>query len=292
MEDHSIIQQVKTSTLEIPYPIVSRKAYLSAGNTRNDRDFACAVLDYDPVDSKSVPVLGRDELDMASPNDNADRFEPNQLADDSLMIGVHAGASQVQSWQVMDDDAFSNCIHHSMDSSDSISQTLVNPEKTASGPKGEMVSDHQLQDLQDCNHTRLTALDLQSNDVHYQGVLSALLKSSDQFILGPLFQNCRQESSFFRWKKGGFVKCPKPRGGISQNLVKKVLFEVPRMHATCRLESPEDNGNIDGVWRPEADEIGKNHAVSERRRREKLNKRFSVLKSLVPSISKVGETLP
>ncbi|XP_015870213.3 transcription factor EGL1 [Ziziphus jujuba] len=280
MEDPDIIQQIKTSILEIPYPIVSRNANLCAANARND-------LDHDPVETKSVPVLGSDELDMASPNDNSDGFEPIQLADDSLIIeGINGGASQVQSWQFMDDDEFSNCIPHSMDSSDCISQTLLNPEKPASGPKSEMVGDHQLQDLQDCNHTRLSALDLHSNDVHYQGVLSALLKSSHQLLLGPLFQNSHQESSFISWKKGGFVKCPKPRGEISQNLVKKVLFEVPRMHAACRLESPEDNGNRDGVWRPEADEIGMNHALSERRRREKLNKRFSILKSLVPSISK------
>lgn len=292
MEDPSLIQQVKASILEIPYSIASKKVNLSAGNTHNDRNFSYAVLDHDLVDTKSIPVIRREALDIASPNSSSDGLEPNQVADDSLMMeGVNGGASQVQSWQFMDDE-LSNCIHHSMDSSDCISQTLLNPEKVASGPKDKILNDHPLRDLQDCNRTKLTALDLQSNDVHYQGVLSSVFKSSQQLILGPLFPNCHRESSFFSWKKGGFAKCPKAGVGVPQKLVKKVLFEVPRMHAGCMLESPEDDGNKGGVWRPEADEIGMSHALSERRRREKLNERFTILKSLVPSIGKVGKTLP
>ncbi|KAF3448573.1 hypothetical protein FNV43_RR09286 [Rhamnella rubrinervis] len=282
VEDRSLIQQVKASILEIPYSVASKKVNLSAGNTQNDREFSYAGLDHDLVDTKSVPVIRREELDIASPNSSSDGLEPNH---DSLMIGVNGGASQVQSWQLMDDE-LSNCIHHSMDSSDCISQTLLNPEKVTFGPKDEMVNDHPLRDPQDCNRTKLTALDLQSNDLHYQHVLSSLFKSSHQLILGPLFQNCHQGSSFTSWKKRGFAKRPKPGVGVAQKLVKKVLFEVPRMHAGCMLESPEDNGNKGGVWRPEADEIGMSHALSERRRREKLNERFTILKSLVPSIGK------
>lgn len=278
--------------MEIPYSIAPKKVSHCAGNTQKDGDFACSILDHDLVDSKSVSVVGGEQLDIASPNNISDELEPDQLADDSFMVeGVNGGASQVQSWQFMDDEP-SNCIHHSMDTSDCISQTLLTPERVASGPKDEMVNEHPLQDLQDCNRTKLTAMDLKSSDLHYQGVLSALFKSSHQLILGPLFQNCDQESSFISWKKGGFAKWPKPRGEMPQKLLKKVLFEVPQMHAGCMLQSPEDNGNEGGVWRPEADEIGMSHALSERRRREKLNERFSILKSLVPSFGKVCETLP
>jgi len=75
-----------------------------------------------------------------------------------------------------------------------------------------------------------------------------------------------------------------------RNPAKKVLFVVPRMHVGGLLDSPEDNGIKDVVWRPEADEIGMNHALTERRRRGKVNERFFILKSMVPSISKVVET--
>ncbi|CAL9030137.1 unnamed protein product [Prunus brigantina] len=286
MEDPDLIQHVKTSFLEVPYHIASKKTNPSAGSTRNDNDLACTVLDHDVMDTKLIPVVGCEEMNVASPNNSSNGLGLNQPADDSFMVeGMNGGASQVQSWQFMDDE-FSNFVHHSMDSSDCISQTLVYPEKVLLGPKAEKASDHCLHDLKERNSTKLTSLDPQSNDLQYQSVLSVLLRGSHQLILGPNFQNCHQESSFVSWKRGGFVKCRKQRGGSPQKLLKQILFEVPRMHVDCVLECPEDNSNRNGVWRPEADEIGMNHALSERRRREKLNERFCVLKSMVPSISK------
>jgi hypothetical protein len=60
-----------------------------------------------------------------------------------------------------------------------------------------------------------------------------------------------------------------------------------RMHVDGLLDSPEYSSDKVVGGRPEADEIGASHVLSERRRREKLNKRFMILKSIVPSISKV-----
>lgn len=289
LEDPSLIQHIKTSFLEIPHPIISKKS-AGAGNTRNDNNPACAVFDQDILDTKLIQHVQCEELDMVSPNNSSNGFETNQPAEDSFLVeGMNGGASQVQSWQFMDDE-FSNCVHHSMNSSDCISQTFVEAEKAVSVPKGELVNDHCLQDLQECNHTKMSLLDLRSNDLHYQTVLSSLLKSSHQLILGPCFRNYQQESSFVSWNKKGLAHCQNPEGGTPQKLLKKVLFVVPRMHVGGLLDSPEDNGIKDVVWRPEADEIGMNHALAERRRREKLNERFSVLRSMVPSISKVVET--
>lgn len=290
MEDPDLIQHVKTSFLEVPYPIGSKKTNPSAGSTRNDNDLACTMLDHDVIDTKLIPVIGCADIDVTSPNNSSNGLGTNPLADGSFMVeGMNGGASQVQSWQFMDDE-FSNFVHHSMDSSDCISQTLVYPEKVLSGPKAEKENDQCLHDLKDCNSTKLTSLDPQGNDLQYHSVLSALLKSSHQLVLGANFQNCHQESSFVSWKRGGFVKCRKQRGGSPQKLLKKILFEVPRMYVDCVLESPEDDSNRNSVWRPEADDVGMNHALSERRRREKLNERFCILKSMVPSISKVGKT--
>ncbi|KAL5552062.1 hypothetical protein UlMin_002238 [Ulmus minor] len=285
-EDPGLIQHVKKSFLEIPYPIACKKLYRSAGNRRNDKGFACSMVDHDLLNPKSGPVLEGEELNMCSPSDSSNGLEPNQPAEDSFMMeGINGAASQVQSWQLMDDD-LSNCVHHSMDSSDCISQTLVNPEKVVSFPKDEMLNDTPLQELQECNHTKLTSLDLQSDDLHYQGVLSTLFKTSHQLIAGPRNKNSHQESSFVGWKKLGLAKFLKPSGGDSQKMLKKVLFEIPRMHVDCMVDSPEDIDDKNGVFRPEADETALNHALSERRRREKLNEKFSILKSMVPSVSK------
>ena len=279
------------STLDIPHPIASKKSDSSAGNTRIDQGFVCAVVDHNLPNTNSIPVLVRGALTMSSPSNGSNGLVPNQPADDFLMVeGLNGAASQVQSWQIMDDE-LSNCIHHSMDSSDCISQTLVNPEKVECDPEHVLVDDHPLQDLQEYNHTKISSLDLKTEDLHYQSVLSTLLKSSHQLSLGPHFTNFHQESSFVAWNKGGLVKLLKPRGGTPQKILKRILFEVPRMHLNCIIDSAEDNTNGSGVWRPEADEIGMNHALSERRRRERLNEKFSILKSMVPSLSKVQTTL-
>lgn len=286
LEDPGFIQHIKTSFLETPYPIVSKK-FVAAGNTRNDRNVACAVFDQDILDNKLIH-LGCEELDIISPNNSSNGFETNLPAENSFMVeGKNGGTSQVQSWQFMDDE-FSNCVHHSMNSSDCISQTFVDHEKAVSAPKGELLNNHSLQDLQECNHKKMNSLDLLSDDVHYQSVLSSLLKTSDQLILGPQFRNCHQETSFVSWNKGGLAHCQNPVGGTPQKLLKKALFEVPHMYVGDLPQSPEGNGYKDGAWRPEADEIGMNHnhALAERRQREKLNERFLILRSMVPSILK------
>ncbi|KAK2664096.1 hypothetical protein Ddye_002670 [Dipteronia dyeriana] len=288
LEDHSFIQQIKSSFLEIPYPIISKMSSSSAVNMRNTKDLVRSALDPKILDTTMVPVVGCEVLEMASPNDSSNGIEPDQQpAEDSFMVeGINGVASQVQSWQFLDDE-FSNCIHHSMNSSDCISQTFVDPGKVLSASKDDIKAidkcSHEVQERKD---TKLTSLDLRGNDLHYQSVLSALLKTSHQ--LGPKFQNCDQESSFCSWKKGGLMmNCKIKRDGITQKLLKKILFEVPRMNNDRLLESPEDNCIKNDVYRPEADEIAANlHVLSERKRREKLNERFITLKSLVPSISK------
>ncbi|KAK6251311.1 hypothetical protein QUC31_008928 [Theobroma cacao] len=289
LEDLSLIQRIKTSFLDTPHPIGSYKSIPVAGSTGNDKDLACPALEPQIPDTKLSPLLGCEQLEMASPNDSSDGFEPNQPAEDSFMVeGINGGASQVQSWQFMEEE-FSNCVHHSLNSSDCISQTFVDHGNVVPLCKGENDNDNGLQDVQECNQTKLTSLDIRSDDLHYQTVLSALLKTSHQLILGPHFRNSNQESSFMRWKRNGLVKSQKAGDETPQKLLKKILFEVPQMHDKGLLDSPEDNGIRDAAWRPEADEICGNHVLSERRRREKLNERFMILKSLVPSVSRADK---
>ncbi|KAJ9173636.1 hypothetical protein P3X46_016752 [Hevea brasiliensis] len=277
MEDPSLIQHVKTSFLEIPYPIVATKT-----NTRSDKELAGTAFDQEILEHKLIPVAGCDELDAVSLNDSSN----NQPEEDSFMFeGINEGASQVQSWQLMD-DGFSNCVHNSLNSSDYISQSTVDPVKNAPVPNNETVNNHCLQDVQDCNHTKLTALDLRRDDFHYHSVLSSILKTSHPLILGPHFQNCNKVSSFVSWKK---VHYQKSKGAPSQKLLKKILFEVPWMNVSALPDSSGDNSNKIGVWRPEADDISANHILVERKRREKLKERFMILKSIVPSINKVDE---
>ncbi|KAK7358613.1 hypothetical protein VNO77_00548 [Canavalia gladiata] len=287
-EDLSLIQRIKTSFLNTLNVNVPNKSGATL-KSRNEEDLARAAFDHNTYNVESIPEDGYDIINTTSPDGSSNALQANQPPDEALMVErLTSGASQVQSWQVMDDE-LSNCVHNSMNSSDCISQTFASPEKIASAPKCDKPSGPCARDLQkynnNNNNTKMTLVDPRSDDWHYQRVLSALIKGSDQLLLGTHFQKFHQESSFVSWKKGRPMDCQWPRAGTSQNLLKKVLFEVPRMHLDGLLESQEENDYKEGM-RLDADEIGMNHVLSERRRRAKLNERFLTLRSMVPSISK------
>lgn len=257
LEDPNIIQHIKTSFLKIPYPIVSNEG------TKLDHDILITNLDL---------TVECEEENIFSPNHSLNGFEPIQQAEESIMV------SQVPSWKLTEDE-ISNCVQISMNSSDCISQSIVGPENIFLPSNGEK---------EECEDVKETS-NLQNLDVHYQTVLSTLLKTSHQLILGPCFKNTNNKSSFVSWKKGGLVGYPKSRGGIRQRILKKVLFEVAQMHSDCLLETQDDEGKRDEAWRPEADEMDTSHALSEKRRRERINERFLILESLVPSNDKVDK---
>ncbi|KAF5730002.1 transcription factor EGL1 [Tripterygium wilfordii] len=288
-EDPSLIQHIRTTFLDIPYPM-SQKLNLRAVNM-GDEDLAFAEIDHDILDTKMIPSVGCEELDLDSPGScsKGNEFD-NQNAEDLLMVEEQTvEASQVHSWQLMDDD-FSTCVFQPMNSSDCISQTLVNPATLVCLPDNEKLKEP-VQQVQDCNRPKVTALDLQTDVFHYQNVLSALLKTSHSLVLGPNVRNPHQGSSFVSWTKGGPTNCAKSKGETQQRLLKKILFDVPRMHTSdlLLLESPEYDGDKKGIWTPEAGDISMNHILAERRKRGKLNERFTVLRSIIPSISKVDK---
>lgn len=261
MEDPGLIQHIRTSFLENPYPMISNK---SSTNT-----IAPTMRDEPITDTIMVPIVGcEDVLEMSSPskNSNDNGFNQSQPA-------------TIESWEIMEEE-LSNCVHHSVDSSDCISQTFANPVNTASVPK----------DNKTTTDRKFASLDVAKDDVHYQNVLSDLLKTSHQLILGPQFQDYNRESSFVSWKKNdGFINVrgqKQSEGHVAQILLKKMLFEVPRMYSKKNndktFELSGENGINDNVRKTEANDVAANHVHGE-----KLNNRFGILKSLVPSINKV-----
>nr|AAR21675.1 myc-like anthocyanin regulatory protein [Cornus eydeana] len=277
LEDPTLIPHIKTSLFEEPVPNCSKTSNYASESARTDKDLVLAKLNHNKLDTNLDPAVECKEVNICAPNSNSTGFLPNQQTEELVMVeGLNGGVCQVQSWQFMDDE-ISNCVQYSTNSSDSISQILENPEK-----------DSCLPDLQECNHTKLTSLDLPNDDIHYHGVVSTLLKSSHQLILGPYFRKCNKESSFIGWKKGP-VGIRKHKSGTPQRVLKKVLFEVAQMHGGCLIESRQDNGRKDRLWRPEVDEIDTTNLFPERRRREKINERYSVLGSLISATSKVDK---
>lgn len=127
-------------------------------------------------------------------------------------------------FEAINDDEF----HHS--SGECISQTFVELGN----------SEHVLKE-------ELTAVDPTTDDLVY---------SQNRLVSGP--HSREHESSFVNWKKGGLLNVRKTRSLKSQKLLKRMLFEVPKMH---RVESRKDNPEI--------------------------NKQFQTLNSILPSINKV-----
>lgn len=276
-EDPNLIQHIKSSFLDSPATVSKIPNHIFNNITNHNE-----VLDH-----ANMPQDGHDQLldapnmDICSPNNCSDDFADNLLREESNLVeGVDGEASQMQSWPFMD-DAISNCLNNSVNSSDCTSQTHEEPETLVPLSDGKKETNSCTHDAQECNQHKTSGF--QGNDIHYHSVLSNVLKSSHQLILGPYVRNGSRESSFVCWRKDGLLGARVPQSGTSQKLLKKVLVEVARMHETCRIESGKHNGNS----RPEVDEIERNHVLSERKRREKINERFMILESLIPSGGKV-----
>lgn len=258
-EDSAIIQHVEASLLQTP-------------NLRSSMQFY-----RDDLNTKMIPIVR--ELEMVSPTASSNGYQGYQHPNESIMVGgTNVAASQAQTWQFIDDE-FSNCLHHSVNSSDCISQTIIDP--------GNIIQCPHDKDEMKGNKDEL-CLDVKDDDVHYQGILSSLLKTSKGFINGPNLEKAMTESSFRTLEDRGPTDLNKWSCGTHQRMLKSVLFEVPWMHDQGLTESPNRSAiKKHGVWKPEAEEISVNHVLAERRRREKLNERFCTLKSIIPSISKV-----
>ncbi|CAM8876832.1 unnamed protein product [Rhodiola kirilowii] len=267
-EDMNLIEHIKASFLDnLPQTIVP-DIFLPNAILDSDMDLARMELDHDYLDA----IEECDELDSLSPNNSTSKVATDQI-DDSFMIT--GGASQVQSWHFLDED-FSNCVHNS---SDCISQTFELSTKAKPALKIEKHSNQRIPCPLEC--TKLQSRDSSFDDLHYQSVISTLLKSSDQFSLGPRFGCSKKGSSFGKWNQGVAGRMSWPRNAMSQVMLKKALFEVGEMHS--KLDVPKfDQEEIDAQHLP---------PVTEPEQQNVLNERFLALQSLVPSIDKADKAM-
>lgn len=280
-----MLEHIKSSFLGGPRTSVSRIPNPVSDNIA-DNDGTSEVRGYAGIPQDSLDrILDCPDRDACSPNNSSDDFADNMLREESNLVeGVDGEASQMQSWRLMD-DAVSNCLNNST-SSDCVSQTYGDQEAVVPTSDGKRETNSCMRDDQEFNQQNPPS-GLPGNENHYHMVLSNLLKSSHQFILGQYFTNGGRRSSFVSWRNDGLFRTRVSQSGTHQTLLKKVLFDVARMHESYRLESGKNNGKS----KPEAEEIDRNHVLSERKRREKINERFAILGSLVPSGGKVPKSL-
>lgn len=280
-EDHNLIQHVKACFLEFSKPICSDKSSSALNKADEDKDPTCNKVDawtlnntltlenlcsptekikFDQDPIEELQEDNNEEFYVDSPNECSDGCDHHCQMEDS-MIECISGAQD------------------SLSSGDCISEAFENQ-----GKAFKNVDQIQLRELQDCNHMKLSSLDIgDDGELYYARTLRALLGNSSMFRGNPHTGNSNCKSSFVQWKKGGVPERAKQR--LDQSMLKKILFSVPLMHSSCSsLKSQKQVDKIEFPRKLDNNDNREGNALSDERRE---TENFEVLKSMVPSINEV-----
>nr|UUY86280.1 basic helix-loop-helix transcription factor 1 [Aglaonema commutatum] len=139
---------------------------------------------------------------------------------------------------------------------------------------------------------------MSQEDAHYSQTVSTIMQhNSSRWVdsCSSGYLEHPRQSAFSSWSGRG-EHFPAASAGASQWLLKHALRSVPYLHGKYRggESSPKQLRDAEGGQRFRKggalqDELSASHVLAERRRREKLNERFIVLRSLVPCVTKMDK---
>ncbi|KAJ8511730.1 hypothetical protein OPV22_002164 [Ensete ventricosum] len=298
LEDSALIKQITSFFWEMPKPVGSEKSVSSPQMDENDEYILCPNLDNDMDSSMAL-----EEHDLRSDRQAASENDPTHLA-----FGLRSYAAAAEHAQPIqdkveepetvspDDSSKVYCLTRPREDSfgtdglNGISRTrnprlgalnwneylpmpFVGAQRVVTSAKKEIISNQMLDGIEEGNYGTHNSLELDGDGSHYAKTIAVILRNSKPV---SCFLTISCESSFVVWRRG--LSTPKPFTGTPQTLLKKILSDRRRwLHG----------GHVEKAWRPDG-ETGGSDLLSERRR-EKLNEKFVVLRSLIPSISKVDK---
>ncbi|KAE8692088.1 Basic helix-loop-helix protein A [Hibiscus syriacus] len=138
---------------------------------------------------------------------------------------------------------------------------------------------------------------IQQENTHYTQTVYTILEGQPFRWTESTSTGCPTrsiQSAFYKWTiRSDNHQFQVAVEGTSQCLLKYILFSVPYLHSKYRDENSPKIRDTNGGDRfrkgiPQ-EELNANHILAERRRREKLNERFIILRSLVPFVTKMDK---